>query len=296
MQSLWMLVACAMFALMGAGIKFAAQQDANLAQIILFRGLPSVLVLFCWARFTKHRLRPPSWRVHILRNVFGVTSMWLGFFSLTVLSLPTSISLTYTAPLFIGVWMLLYGGAQRDWIRVLAVFIGFAGVVAILRPSVGAGQELAAGVAILAGACSAVAMLQIRQLGKLGEPEWRTVFLFSSFVCLSSSLGFWNSGWQALTWQGWLALTGVGLTGLFGQLTMTRAFGAGSTLLTAALQYTTIVFAALLGWLFWEDLPPSLAWLGIAMIIGSGMLSLWRTYQEGKIIKGHVAQPARPKA
>ncbi len=109
MQSLWMLLACAMFAIMGACIKVSSEFDANLAQIVLFRGLPSVVFIVVWAKLRQRSLRPPSWKVHILRNLFGVSSMWMGFFSLTVLSLSTSVSLTYTAPLFIGVWMLFWG-------------------------------------------------------------------------------------------------------------------------------------------------------------------------------------------
>src|SRR5690625_7492946 len=77
MQSLWMLVACAMFALMGAGVKFSADFEANLAQIIFLRGLPSVIILFVWTRLQKRSLVPLSWGLHIKRNVFGISAMWL---------------------------------------------------------------------------------------------------------------------------------------------------------------------------------------------------------------------------
>jgi S-adenosylmethionine uptake transporter len=64
------------------------------------------------------------------------------------------------------------------------------------------------------------------------------------------------------------------VAGLFGQLAMTRAFGLGSALLTAALQYTTIIFAALLGMSFWGDRLDTVAWIGIDMIISAGLLSV----------------------
>src|SRR3546814_20011935 len=69
---------------------------------------------------------------------------------------------------------------------------------------------------------------------------------------------------------------------------MTRAFGLGSALLTAALQYTTIIFAALLGIVFWGDMPDALAWAGMALIIASGLLSIWRTYSEERIMRGQT--------
>ncbi|HRL20130.1 DMT family transporter [Alcaligenes sp. SDU_A2] len=291
MQSLWMLVACAMFAIMGACVKVSADAGASMPQIVLFRGLPSVLLLYFWAKAGRRPIAPKSWKLHIRRNVSGVTSMWLGFFALAYLPLSTAVSLNYTAPLFIAVWMLAWGGTQRDPIRILAVLLGFLGVVGVLRPSISEEQWFAAMLGLSAGALAAVAMMQVRALGRSGEPEWRTVLIFSCFVVASSLVGLLLDGWRDLDWRAWLALLGVGLAGLFGQLTMTRAFGLGSALLTAALQYTTIIFAALIGIVFWGDLPDWLAWAGMALIIGSGLLSAWRTYSEDRILRGRQAAP-----
>jgi len=286
MQSLWMLVACAMFALMGAGVKFSASFEANLAQIILFRGLPSVVILFLWTRLKKRSLVPISWSLHIRRNLFGISAMWLSFFAMSMLPLPTAVSLTYTAPLFIGIWLLFFGGTQSDPLRVTAVLAGFLGVLAILRPSIGDDQWFPALLGIISGGFSAVAMMQIRELGQVGEPEWRTVFIFSSFVCVTSAIVAVIVGWPALSWRAYAALALVGVSGMFGQLALTRAFGYGSTLLTAALQYSTIIFATLLGLVIWGDWPDPIAWLGMALIVGSGLLSAWRTYTEDRILRG----------
>lgn len=290
MQSLWMLVACVMFALMGAGVKVAADYDANMPQIILFRGIPSVILLWAWAHKHKRSLRPSSWKAHLLRNGFGVSSMWLGFTALSMLPLSTAISLNYTAPLFIGVWMLFFGGTQRDPIRILAVALGFIGVVAVLRPSINEEQLPYAMLGLTAGAFAAVAMLQIRQLGRLGEPEWRTVFIFSCCVCVVGAVALAVLGWAAIGWEAYAALVGIGLSGLFGQLAMTRAFGLGSALLTAVLQYSTIIFAALIGIVFWGDLPDPIAWAGMVLIILSGLISAWRTYSEDRIMRGQTTE------
>ena len=80
----------------------------------------------------------------------------------------------------------------------------------------------------------------------------------------------------------YLALIAVGLTGLCGQLAVTRAFGKGAPLLTAALQYSTIIFAALLGVGFWGDYLDWLACAGILLIIFAGLLSVWRTMRENR--------------
>ena len=286
MQSLWMLLACAMFAVMGALVKVATDAGAALPEIILFRGLPSVLLLYCWARATRRTVRPTSWRLHIWRNISGITSMWLGFFALSRLPLPTAISLNYTAPLFIAGWLLFFGGVQRDLLRVLAVAAGFLGVLCVLRPSIAHDQWLAALLGLGAGGLSAIAMMQIRQLGRIGEPEWRTVLLFSLGASLSGVAGISLRGWHTTDPLALVALVGLGLAGLVGQLATTRAFGLGSTLLTAALQYMTIIFAALIGVLFWGDRPAPLAWAGMGLIIGAGLLSVWRTYSEARVLQG----------
>lgn len=288
MQSLWMLLASMMFAGMGACVKVASDYGASLPHVVLFRGAPSVLLLGFWALATRRTLAPTSWKLHIWRNVSGIASMWLGFYAIAHLPLPTAVSLNYTAPLFIAGWMLGWGGTQRDPVRIAAVLLGFLGVMAVLRPSVEQSHLLPAGLGLCAGALSAIAMMQIRELGRVGEPEWRTVFIFSCCVCLTSFAGLAIEGWREIDARAWLALTGVGLLGLVGQLAMTRAFGLGSALLTAALQYTTIIFAAVLGFVFWGDLPDIIAWAGMALIIASGLLSIWRTYSEDRIMKGET--------
>lgn len=277
MQALWMLVSTFMFALMGASIKLASELNITLGEIILMRGLPSILLILIWARRHGRTLRPQAWQAHFWRNLAGISAMWAGFYAVTLLPLATATTLNYTAPLFIAGWMLGWGGARRDAVRVLAVALGFIGVLAVMRPAINPDEWLASLLGLSAGALGAVAQLQVRSLGRLGEPAWRVVLYFS--VCGASSglvVMLWQ-GWQMPTPAGWAALAVLGLSGLFGQLAMTRAFGAGSALLSAALQYTIIIWASLLGFLVWNDRPDPSAALGMGLIVGASLLSVWRT-------------------
>jgi S-adenosylmethionine uptake transporter len=296
MQALWMLLASAMFAVMGTFVKLAGEHGASLPQVVLFRGLPSVFLLLAWARWAGHPILPKQWRPHLWRNLAGVSSMWLGFIAISSLPLSTATSLNYTAPLFIAGWMLGWGGTGRDGWRIAAVIIGFLGVLTVLRPSVTGDQWLPAFLGLCAGALSAVAMMQIRELGRLGEAEWRTVLFFSVAVCLSSAVGVALVGWGNPDTLGIVSLVGVGLSGMVGQLAMTRAFGLGSALLTAALQYTTIIFAALMGAWVWHDMPDMLAWIGMLCIIAAGLLSIWRTMRETREAVRRAARQATSAA
>ncbi|ARP82580.1 hypothetical protein CAL12_18330 [Bordetella genomosp. 8] len=290
MQALWMLLASLMFAIMGSCVKLATEHEASLSQVVLFRGLPSVVLLLAWARAGRHSILPTRWKPHLWRNLAGVSSMWLGFYALAHLPLATATSLSYTSPLFIAAWMLGWGGAQRDMVRILSVALGFLGVIAVLRPSIGHDQWLAALLGLTAGGTSAVAMMQIRELGRIGEPEWRTVLFFSCGVCITSVAGLSAEGWGDTDLRGYTALTGIGLSGLLGQLAVTRAFGLGSALLTAALQYTTIIFAAVLGMAFWQENLDDIAWIGMGLIIAAGLLSIWRTMRESRTMAAAIRE------
>lgn len=274
-----MLAATFMFALMGVTVKLAAEMQSSLPQIIIMRSLPSIIMLLIWARAGRQSLKPVVWRLHVWRNLAGAGAMWTGFYAIAHLPLATAVTLNYTAPLFIAGWMLGWGGARRDLIRVLAVVLGFLGVVAVLRPTLNESDWIAAMGGLMAGALGAVAQMQIRALGRVGEPTWRTVFYFSLAVFCTGLIGLTHVGWTNPSLEGWVALAAMGITGLLGQLALTRAYGLGSALLSAALQYTVIVFASILGFIIWDDIPDLLAIMGMALIVVACILAVWRTAQ-----------------
>jgi len=284
MQALWMLASTLMFSIMGASIKMASEHQVTLAEIIVMRGLPSIVLLLFWARANGLSLRPARWQPHFWRNVSGIGSMWTGFYAVSQLPLATATTLSYTAPLFIAGYMLGWGGARRDGLRIFAVLLGFAGVLAVLRPAINPEQWLAALLGLSAGALGAVSQLQIRSLGRLGEPAWRVVLFFSICTCLSGAAVLLAQGWHMPSPKGWMALAILGVSGLGGQLALTRAYGGGSALLSAALQYTIIIFASILGFLLWGDRPDAIAAGGMVLIVGASVLSVWCTVRGNRAL------------
>lgn len=272
MQSLWMLVASFMFACMGASIKFALGSGASLASVVLFRALPSVLCILIWAVLTKHSLKTSYFSAHFKRNIFGVTSLWLSFYGLGVLPLATSTSLNYTSSLCIGLYVVLSARhIRQDLGRLFSVLLGFVGVVLVLRPSLNEDQWLGIVAALCAGVGSAFAMFQVKSLGRLGEPVWRTVFYFSSVGTLTGLLFVHSEDFIGLSIQTWIVLVMTGLFGMFGQLCLTQAYGAGSPIIAAVLQYANLIFSVFLGILFWNNVPDLIAWIGMSMIVLAGV-------------------------
>jgi S-adenosylmethionine uptake transporter len=272
MQSLWVLVSALLFSLMAACVKLASTGYGT-AEIVLFRSLIGVVGLFAYARIRGQSLATPVAGMHLRRSLVGVTALALFFYALGELPLGTAMTLNFSSPLFSTAFVIgaaVLAGRRAPWILSCCVAIGFIGVLLILQPSFGAGQEVPALLGLLSGFFSAVAYWHVRELGRIGEPEWRTVFYF----CLcGSAFGLIGALPQGLTRnhtpQGILMLIAVGVCATLAQLAMTRAFGRGRTVLTANLQFSAIVFAALLGILLFGDHIGFTGWLGMAVIIAS---------------------------
>ncbi len=154
------------------------------------------------------------------------------------------------------------------------IAVGFVGVLLILRPSIDQDQLFAGLVGLSSGLMAALAYMQVTALGRVGEPEVRTVFYFAAGCALVGVLALPIAG--VSPWPGWqnaLWLLPMGILASIGQWGMTRAYAKGATLVVANLQYSGVVFATLLGWLIFGEQVSFLAWAGISLIIGSGVIA-----------------------
>jgi S-adenosylmethionine uptake transporter len=192
-------------------------------------------------------------------------------------------TLNYMAPVWIAA-ILFTTGLLRHEKRfelglTVAIAMSFIGVTMLLRPAFQSDQWFSASVGLLSGFLSALAYLQVRHLGQLGEPEYRVVFYFSLTVLVAglltaiapSLIGAAPTVWHAHTPKGLALLIGVGVTAAVAQIAMTRAYRLGKTLVTANLQYSGIVFSSLWGIVLWNDVFGWSGWTGIAIILVSGM-------------------------
>ncbi|PZO16344.1 MAG: EamA family transporter [Burkholderiales bacterium] len=278
MQALWMVLASLFFATMGVCIKFASTHF-NSFEIVFYRGVVGVVFLIGLTRLQGVSLRTSLPMMHVWRSVVGVTALTAWFYSIAILPLATAMTLNYMSSVWIAAFLL--GGAllvqgrnapmRQQAPLFLAVLAGFGGVAMMLRPSLGEGQAVGALVGLMSGIFSAFAYLQVAALARAGEPESRTVFYFSIGAVLAGALGMLFAGASAWHWPSALWLLPIGLLALFGQLCMTRAYSSGATMVVANLQYSGIVFAALYSLLIFGDQLPLIGWLGMGLIIVSGI-------------------------
>lgn len=270
-----MLVAAVLFAVMGAMVKLALVRYGTM-EIVFYRSLFGVVSLYAFVRWRRLSLATTVAAQHLGRGVVGTAALALWFYATSALPLGTALTLNYTSPLFLAAFVVttsLRADERIDWLLVAAVIVGFVGIVLLLRPTVGGDQVVAAGAGLVSGVLSAMAYWYVRTLGKLGEPEWRTVFYFTLSGVVLGLAGTLFSGFAPHDARGVALLLGVGVTATFAQLAMTRAYAYGHTLVVANLQFAAVVVASLLGIAIFGDHIPLMGWLGIATIIVSGVWS-----------------------
>jgi drug/metabolite transporter (DMT)-like permease len=273
MHSLWMVAASLLFACMGVCVKLSAERFSA-AELVFYRGFIAVLLLFIYVRLAGLPLATQHWRVHVTRGFAGFVSLIMYFYAISLIPLATAVTLNYTSPLFLALLLAFW---QRERVRPLlfvTLAAGFAGVALLLQPSLHSEQISGGLFGLGSGIISSVAYLNVRRLGELGEPEWRTVFYFSLIAALGG-LPWVLAGnpFHAIDAQGGLLLVGVGGFGALAQLCMTRAYKHGKTMVAASLAYSTVVFASLFGVWLWQETLPLSAWLGVGLIVASGGLT-----------------------
>jgi S-adenosylmethionine uptake transporter len=279
--ALWMLVASLLFATMAVCVKFASAWF-NSAELVFWRGLIGMLLMWLWARSRGETLATKYPGMHAWRSMVGVVSLGAWFYALGLLPLATAMTLNYMSSVWVAAF--LVGGALIAWnprggaplpgrqgALALTVIAGFTGVLLMLRPTVEQHQMFAGLVGLLSGLLAAFAYLQVMALGKIGEPEGRTVFYFAVGSAVAGAIGMAITGVSDWDWLHALWLLPVGLLASLGQLCMTRAYSRGATLVVANLQYSGIVFGALYSLLLFGDSIPLVGWAGMALIVASGI-------------------------
>lgn len=277
-----MVLATLLFAGMGVCVKFASH-DFSTAMVVSARGTVGAVIMLIVARASATSLRTRVPMLHVRRGLAGVFALSMWFYSMAQLPLATSVTLNYMSSVWMAVFLLLQaaflGGPRIDRRLVVAIAVGFGGVALVLHPTLNQDQMWAGLIGLASGMLSAMAYLQVTALGKAGEPEIRVVFYFSLMGSLMGAATWLLTG-QAnptpladIPARSWLALFGVGAFATVAQLLMTRAYARGSTLVNANLQYLGIVHAGLLGTVLFGETLGLDALLGMALIVGSGMVA-----------------------
>jgi drug/metabolite transporter (DMT)-like permease len=268
--ALFILLAEWFFASMGAAVKLVTAE------------LPSEMAVFMRNLFGLALMIPLVWRnglpglktgifpIHLLRALAGVSAMYCFFYALSRLQLADGMLLKMTAPLFMPLIALFWLGEQLYKRILIALAIGFLGVVLVLNPE-GEFNRVAL-VGLLGGALASLAKVSLRRLGR-SEPSVRVVFYFALLSTLISITPmFWV--WQTPDLRQWGLFALVGLMGTLGQLLLTRGYAIAKAASISPYTYASVLFGALYGYLFWDETTSLQFFIGALLIALAGILAL----------------------
>lgn len=272
-----MLLASFFFASMGVCVKLASSHF-NAFELVFYRGIVSALLMVWLMRARGTPLATPVLGAQARRSLVGVVSLAAWFYAIGHLPLATAMTLNYMSSIWLGAFIVgggwLFGRVVAgQGALVGAVLASFAGVVMILQPTLEQNQLFAGLMGLLSGLMAALAYLQVMALSRQSEPTERTVFYFAVACAFGGALGMAVGGISIWNWSASVWLLPVGIFATGGQWCMTRAYSDGATLVVANLQYSGIVFGALFSLLLFGDHIPLTGWLGMLIIIASGIMA-----------------------
>lgn len=275
-----------------------AGQDVPVGQVVFCRSFFALIPLFLMLAF-RHEImeafRYTSFRSHMKRGVIGATGMFSGFVGLTLLPLADSTAISYAAPLMVVPLAYFLLGEQVRVYRWTAVAIGFVGVLVILWPHLDIGalssrteaQRHGAMFALGGAVCAAFATIQVRRLVNT-ETTASIVFTFMA-LCAVLALLTWPLGrylpfigqWVMPTpWQAFI-LVMVGVFGGLGQIFLTISYRHADTSLIAPFEYFSMIWAIIMGYLVFADLPSIYVICGGSIVVASGIFVIWREQKLG---------------
>jgi drug/metabolite transporter (DMT)-like permease len=279
-----MLASVTLFTIMSALIKAAHRVPPG--EAVFFRAfltVPGLLVWYGAQRQIGSTLRTEDWVGHARRGVIGSIAMGLGFAGLKFLPLPEVTALKFATPMLVVIFAVFMLGERVRMIRISAVIIGLLGVSIILWPRItvqGEARELlGAGIVLGSSACAALAQIFVKRLAGREHPA-AIVFYFSlTASCLSLlTIPF---GWVWPTGAEWGLLLGAGVVGGAGQLFLTSSYRYADAGVLAPFTYLSMLWAVILGWLFFDEVPTLYMVAGSALIIAAGVAIFLRERQLG---------------
>ncbi|MGA1859126.1 DMT family transporter [Azospirillum sp. 11R-A] len=281
-----MLLAMALMTIMNALAKILAE-SYPLGEVTFFRNLFALLpaVAMVAAAGGRSCLHTDHWQGHLWRAIVGLASMVLLFWAYHLMPLANAVAISYSAPLFLTALSVPLLGERVGAFRWGAVAVGFAGVLIMVQP--GAGMlDRGALVALTAAVCYALAMIAMRQLGRTEKPV-TTVFYFTVVSTLLSALAL-PFGWTTPDGHALVLMAGMGIAGGGAQYFSTRAYSLARAVVVGPFSYASLIYATILGWLVWGDVPAPHVIVGATVVIGSGLLILYRETRRA------AASPPKP--
>lgn len=241
-------------------------------QIIFIQNIVSfICILPLSLRKGLARLKTTNLPTHLIRDITGVLSYYLYFVAIRYLDLTDATTLNYTAPFFVPFIWWIWMREKIDLHVWWSIIVGFIGVAVILNPTQQIFQE-GFTFGLFAGIASSIAFSALRILNLKKEPMSRTLFYYFLFATLFSAPFAWIY-WVEPSGYEWLKVLGIGLATVIAQMLLTIAYRYGTASYLSPLGYSTVIYAGISSWLFFDIAPHFRSILGTLLIILGGTLT-----------------------
>jgi drug/metabolite transporter (DMT)-like permease len=269
-----MLLAVGLFSIMDALVKWMGESYPT-TQLIFFRSLFAFIPLgfLILRQGVGKALRVRNTTGHLLRSLVGLVALFTFFYAFSHMPLADAVAISFAAPVFVTALSVPLLGEKVGPRRWAAVLVGFIGVLVMVEPGPGVFQSVAL-VPLVGTVFYALAIIFVRKLART-ETNTSIVFYFT-LSCTLVSAAFMPFYWvtPSLTDLGWLIA--IGLVGGVAQITVTLAFRYADVALIMPFEYSAMLWVALLGYVFWGEVPGLNIWVGVSIVMASGLYILFR--------------------
>ena len=277
--AIWILMAAMIFSIAVALIKAIGTRlpvfEILLVRqaVILVATLPVIYRYFPQAVITRN-----PW-LHVARVFLALIAMYAGFTAVVHLPLADATALGFAKSFFITIFAIVFLKEVVGIRRWLAIIIGFAGVLVMLRPDAG-GINIYGVMAVVGAAAAGLVMVIIRYLSRFDKPV--TILIYQTVFVGLLALPFALYQWVWPTPREALILVAIGLVSMLGQMCNIRAFAAGEATAIATLDYTRLLWATIIGFIVFTETPSAATLTGAAIIIGASIYTVWRESKRGQ--------------
>jgi drug/metabolite transporter (DMT)-like permease len=294
---LWMIGAAFFFSILSATIRHLTGELHPL-QIAFFRNLFGLAFMLPWlARAGLGSLRTGRFGLYLWRTIIGLMSMFTWFWALALLPFAEAVALSFTTPLFATMGAALVLKERVRLRRWSATLLGFFGVLVILRPGAEA-LNVGAMLVIVSCALSGATTLMVKDLLRTESSNAVVTYmvLLMTPISLLPALFVWS--WPE-PWT-WAILIGMGLVATIGHICITHSYKLAEASAVLPYDYTRMIFAAAIGYLWFAEIPDLWTWIGAGIIAAAAVYIAHREALYGQAAASQSATspaampPARP--
>jgi drug/metabolite transporter (DMT)-like permease len=296
------LLSAFLFTVMSALVRDLGQR-APVGEVVFFRGLFAiipVIAVYAWRGEIRDAIATKSPFGQLLRGLISATGMYANFGALARIPIADVTAIGFGSPLITVALAALILKERVRVYRWTAVIVGFGGVIVMLLPHLDVGKyavvaTAATTIGSLLALCSAftnaAAQIQTRRLVKT-EKTASIVFYFSVVTAIAGAVTL-PFAWYPPSFLEFLEFIALGVLGGVGHIFLTQSYRYATASVIAPFDYSTMIWALMLGYWFFGEVPGALVLIGAAIVIASGLFVIWRERQLG-LLRGAPEDPTTP--